>query len=56
MPKVPDITLDELRARFHRPLADVAKEYGVCLTYIKKLCRAYNIGRWPYRKVKFRVD
>ena len=45
------ITLAELRARFDRPMADVAKEYGVGLTFMKKLCRKYAIKRWPYRKV-----
>jgi len=52
MPKPPDITLEDLKERFNRPLADVAAEYGVCLTYIKKLCRSYDIKRWPYRKIK----
>jgi len=44
--------LEDLRARFDRPLADVATEYGVCLTYIKRLCRSYDIKRWPYRKIQ----
>ena len=51
MPRAPQITLNDLRERFDRPLADVASEFGVCLTYIKRLCRSYEIKRWPYRKV-----
>ena len=47
----PEIPLEELRKRFHMPLAEVAKEFGVCMTFIKKVCRAAGIKRWPYRKV-----
>jgi len=51
----PDIPLEELRKRFHMPLAEVAKEFGVCMTFIKKVCRAAGIKRWPYRKVRARL-
>lgn len=50
--KAPLITLSDLRQRFHRPLADVALEFGVCLSYMKKLCRANDIKRWPYRHIQ----
>merc|ERR1711934_513953 len=29
-----------------------AEEFGVCLTYIKKVCRHNGIYEWPYRKIK----
>jgi len=48
----PEIPLEELRRRFHLPLAEVAREFGVCMTFIKKTCRQYGIKRWPYRKVR----
>jgi len=48
----PDIPLEDLRKRFHLPLAEVAKEFGVCMTFIKKVCRSHGIKRWPYRKIK----
>ena len=46
-----EITLDELRAHFHQPIQTVAAEFGMCVTRLKKLCRARGIERWPQRKV-----
>jgi hypothetical protein len=37
---------------FHLPEKAVAKELGICLTSLKKLCRSYGITRWPFRKLK----
>lgn len=45
------ITLDVLRAHFHQPIQTVATEFGMCVTRLKKLCRARGIERWPQRKV-----
>jgi len=47
-----DVKLDELSKYFHLPEKIVAKELGICLTSLKKLCRSYGITRWPFRKLK----
>jgi len=46
------VTFDMLKARFDKPLCDVATELGVCMTFIKKACRKNGIKRWPFRKVQ----
>ena len=43
--------MKELIKHFHRPLSDVAKDFDVCMTFMKKVCRGHGIVRWPYRKV-----
>ena len=45
----PDVT--DLSIYFQMPEKVVAKELGICLTSLKKLCRQQGINRWPYRKV-----
>lgn len=44
--------MDELTQYLHLPEKMVAKELGICLTSLKKLCRQHGITRWPYRKLK----
>jgi len=46
------ITAAELREYLHLPAKDVAKELGMCLTSLKKVCRQHGILRWPYRRLK----
>jgi hypothetical protein len=45
-------TLKDLRKYFHLPIVAVAKEFGVCTTMLKKLCRQNNIQRWPHRQIR----
>jgi len=52
MPNPRTITLEELEQYFNVPEKQVAKNLGVCLTSLKKLCRHHGIHRWPYRKLK----
>jgi hypothetical protein len=44
--------LTDLSPYFQLPEKVVAKELGICLTSLKKLCRQQGINRWPYRKVR----
>jgi len=46
------IDYETLKRNFHLPMSQVAQELGVCATVLKKLCRQYNIPRWPHRKIK----
>ena len=50
--KTSKISYDVLAARFHLPLIDVCREFNVCLTFLKQLCRKHGIKRWPFRQVK----
>ena len=52
MPTTKDFKLEELSKYFHLPEKAVAKQLGICLTSLKKLCRSYGITRWPFRKLK----
>lgn len=46
------ITLEELKLHFNKPIVDVAKEFGVCITLMKKICRKNGIKRWPHRLIR----
>lgn len=46
------ISIDELRAHFDRPIIDVAKDFGICITLMKKICRRNGIKRWPHRQIR----
>ncbi len=45
------ITGKMLRDHFHLPLHTVAKKFGMCTTAFKKLCRRFDIPKWPHRQV-----
>jgi uncharacterized coiled-coil DUF342 family protein len=46
------ITIDDLREYFHLPLYDAAKKFGIGMTLLRRLCRKYNIKKWPYRQIE----
>jgi hypothetical protein len=46
-----EITEKMLRDHFHLPLHTVAKMFGMCTTAFKKLCRRFEIPKWPHRQV-----
>jgi hypothetical protein len=46
------INMNELRKYFHLPLQNVSKKLGVGTTVLKRICRANNIEKWPYRQIK----
>jgi hypothetical protein len=45
------VTGKMLRDNFHLPLHTVAKKFGMCTTAFKKLCRRFEIAKWPHRQV-----
>lgn len=47
-----EIERAELEYYFHIPVDVAAQQMGVGLTKLKSICRAYNIHRWPYRRVR----
>lgn len=52
MPYKTLIELEKLKEHFHEPMADVARKFGVCTTFFKRICRTYGIKRWPFRKLQ----
>lgn len=49
---VKEFTLNELRPYFNKPMTVVAKELGVCITLMKKICRKNGLVRWPHRRIR----
>jgi hypothetical protein len=47
-----ELTIDELRAHFGKPIVEVAREFGICTTFLKKICRRCGIKRWPHRQIR----
>ncbi|KAG7392980.1 hypothetical protein PHYPSEUDO_013468 [Phytophthora pseudosyringae] len=47
-----ELTLQELRPHFGRPIVEVAREFGICTTFLKKICRRCGIKRWPHRQIR----
>lgn len=47
-----DIPRTELEEHFYMSIENAAAKMNIGLTTLKKLCRQYGIGRWPFRKVQ----
>ncbi|KAG6976936.1 hypothetical protein JG688_00000877 [Phytophthora aleatoria] len=47
-----ELTLEELRPYFGRPIVEVARKFGICTTFLKKICRRCGIKRWPHRQIR----
>ncbi|CAI5710575.1 unnamed protein product [Peronospora farinosa] len=47
-----ELTLEKLRPHFDRPIVEVAREFGICTTFLKKICRRCGIKRWPHRQIR----
>uniref|UniRef100_A0A061RHW5 RWP-RK domain-containing protein n=1 Tax=Tetraselmis sp. GSL018 TaxID=582737 RepID=A0A061RHW5_9CHLO len=45
-------TMKEVAACFHLPIELAAKKLGVGQTWLKLLCRANGVSRWPFRKIQ----
>ncbi|TMW69439.1 hypothetical protein Poli38472_001595 [Pythium oligandrum] len=48
----PVIQLEDLRKCFNMPIATVARQFGICATLLKKICRRHGIQRWPHRQIR----
>ncbi|RHY34928.1 hypothetical protein DYB32_000573 [Aphanomyces invadans] len=46
-----NVTIEDFYDFFDKPIVAVAREFGVCTTLFKKICRKSGIHRWPYRKI-----
>ncbi|KAK3042712.1 hypothetical protein RJ639_000770 [Escallonia herrerae] len=44
------ITLEDVRQQYGRKLEDAAANLGVSRSTLKRLCRQYDINRWPFSK------
>ena len=54
-----NITLEDIAQCFEMPIRDASQILGISLTQLKRLCREYNISRWPYRRlnsIQRRID
>lgn len=40
---------------FHLPLEEAGKRLGVGTTALSRICREFNVKRWPYRKVHAKI-
>nr|CCA16441.1 conserved hypothetical protein [Albugo laibachii Nc14] len=47
-----DIGLSDLRPHFNKPIVQVARELGICTTFLKRICRRCGIKRWPHRQIR----
>ena len=52
MPEASELTLELLQSYYNVPLAELAKELGLSLTLLKKICRKFGIQRWPHRQIR----
>eukprot|EP00638_Chattonella_subsalsa_P006541 CAMPEP_0117749250 /NCGR_PEP_ID=MMETSP0947-20121206/9620_1 /TAXON_ID=44440 /ORGANISM="Chattonella subsalsa, Strain CCMP2191" /LENGTH=382 /DNA_ID=CAMNT_0005567109 /DNA_START=181 /DNA_END=1329 /DNA_ORIENTATION=- len=46
------ITIELLEENFTLPLSEAALSLGLSMTKLKKICRKFNIKRWPHRQVR----
>jgi len=47
---VVQLTLHGIQEQFGVPLAQASKNLGISTTALKKYCRQFGIGAWPYRE------
>jgi hypothetical protein len=53
------ITVEDIAQCFEMPIRDASQVLGISLTQLKRLCREFNISRWPYRRlnsIQRRID
>jgi len=45
------VSMDEIRECLDQPIVEVANQFGISKSLMKKICRHYGIKRWPRRKI-----
>lgn len=51
-----ELAVEDLKPHFEQPLRQAARELNVSINYLKRACRRAGIKRWPYKKVRCRLD
>lgn len=46
------VSVEQIRAYSHLPMIEAAGAIGISISKLKRLCRKYDIGRWPSRMVR----
>jgi hypothetical protein len=46
-----ELQFKDIACYFDKPLAHAASSLGVSVTYLKRLCRSFQIAKWPYRRM-----
>lgn len=46
------ITYEDIAKYFEKPLDEAAASLQISTSSLKRLCREYQIPKWPYRKVR----
>ncbi|GFH29692.1 RWP-RK domain-containing transcription factor, partial [Haematococcus lacustris] len=41
-----------LQEVYHLPIHEAAQQLSVGVTVLKKYCRRFKVGRWPFRKLQ----
>lgn len=47
-----ELTIEDLRNHFDKPIAEAAFQFGICTTLLKKICRKLGVQRWPCRQIR----
>lgn len=47
-----ELTIEDLRKHFDKPIAEAAFNFGICTTLLKKICRKIGVKRWPCRQIR----
>lgn len=45
------ITFETIAEQFGKPLEEAAQALQISSSSLKRVCREYNIRKWPFRKV-----
>jgi hypothetical protein len=51
-----NLSFKDISQYFNLPIQRAAIKLGVSESYLKRLCRVFNVFRWPYRTIKMLQD